>query len=58
MPFLIEVQTKEGDWEPRGLANSEEDAQAAVRAGKALRKIQGVRDSEWRVVYVPKEGWA
>lgn len=59
VPFIVEAQSPvTGEWEPKALANSESAAQDCVRAGKSMRRIQGVRVGEWRVVYVPKEEWS
>lgn len=59
MPFVVEVQNAlEGPWESHRVYSSEVLAQNAVKAIRAIRRIQGVREGEWRIVYVPKEGWA
>lgn len=58
MPFLVEVQNAhDGPWEPRRVYSTEPLAQNAIAAIRAIRRIQGVREGEWRIIFVPKEGW-
>lgn len=58
VPFMIEAQQEDGTWEAKAIANHELMALNAVRVGKTLRRIQGVRVGEWRVVYMTKEDWS
>lgn len=58
VPFLVEAEQTDGTWEAKAIANSESSATAFMRVGKTLRRIQGVRVGEWRVVYMTKEDWS
>lgn len=58
VPFLVEAEQTDGTWTAMAIANSEATADNMVRVGKTLRRIQGVRVGEWRVVYMAKEDWS